>query len=460
MNDDFLRRLRVRPSPQFLARLKSRLDREPLRPRVSVVSTVLAAVLAGASAWALASFALRGEFVGLHWSVWGIHAVGSEYVAKNVSSQAGSPGSGHGWGPNPWAAANRPSQEPSHKNTPTPSVVPIPQSTTAAPGATTAQYSGGVGLVQAPPVRLRMGVAPGAELLVRRMVERFVRGGNTLPEPTVGSTERLLASLCAAGRPLDFVVVPRRMTAAESAGCNTPWGGGAVEVKLGSEALVIVRSKLYGALPLSTLDIYRALGKTIPGPGSPGALMLNRYTTWNEVDRALPPDRIQVLGPAFDSAQGQLFRRFVMERGCESVPSFAALQSADQEVACRDVRTDGAYASAPEQYPALLQRLQMLPTLLAIVPYGTLQLTGDALIASPIDGVEPTAASITSGAYPGSRIVYLYVNKNPRVSPAVLGFLQYGLDALDRDSPSGTFVPVPRDERDEIRTNTLNALTQ
>ncbi|HXR93251.1 MAG TPA: substrate-binding domain-containing protein [Steroidobacteraceae bacterium] len=462
MNDDFLHRLRVRPAPQFLARLKSKLDREPLRPRVSVVSTVLAAVLAGASAWALASFALRGEFAGLHWSVWGIHAAGSEYVAKSAPPRAGSPDSRQGWGPNPWAAANRPAQEPSHKNTAiaTPGVVPIPQSTTAAPGATTAQYSGGVGLVQAPPVRLRMGVAPGAELLVRRMVERFVRGGNTLPEPTVGTTERLLASLCAAGRPLDFVVVPRRMTAAESAGCNTPWGGGAVEVKLGSEALVIVRSRLYGALPLSTLDIYRALGKTIPGPGNPGALMLNRYTTWNEVDRALPPDRIQVLGPAFDSAQGQLFRRFVMQRGCESVPSFDALQSADQEVACRDVRTDGAYASAPEQYSALLQKLQMLPTLLAIVPYGTLQLTGDALIASPIDGIEPTPATIASGAYPGSRIVYLYANRNPRVSPAVLRFLKYGLDALDMDAPSGAFVPVPRAERDQIRTSTLSTLTQ
>src|SRR6185312_10118 len=104
-------------------------------------------------------------------------------------------------------------------------------------------------------------------------------------------------------------------------------------------------------------------------------------------------------------------------------------------------------------------KLQMLPTLLAIVPYGTLQLTGDALIASPIDGIEPTAATIASGAYPGSRIVYLYVNKNPRVSPAVLGFLQYGLDALNMDSPSGAFVPVPRAERDEIRTHTLNGLT-
>lgn len=462
MNDDFLHRLRVQPPPEFLARLKARLDRRPLRPRASLARTVLAAVLAGASAWALASFALRGEFVGLHWSGWGIHAVESGHVTTSAVAQTGSQDTPKAWGPNPWTSAGRRTPQVPHKSTGngTSTIVPIPQSATEAPGATTAQYSGSVGFVQAPPVRLRMGVAPGAELLDRRMVERFVRGGNTLPEPTVGPTERLLASLCAAGRPLDLVVVPRRMTAAENARCNTPWGGGAVEVKLGSEALVVVRSKLYGALPLSTLDIYRALGKSIPGPGNPGSLMPNPYTLWNEVDRALPPDRIRVLGPAFDSAKGQLFRRFVMERGCESVPSFAALQSADQEVACRDVRTDGVYASAPEQYPALLQQLQMLPTMLAIVPYGTLQLAGDALIASPIDGVEPTAATIASGAYPGSRIVYLYVNKSPRVSPSVLGFLQYGLDALDLDSPSGAFVPVPRAERDEIRTNALNALKQ
>lgn len=462
MNDDFLHRLRVQPPPRYLARLKSRLDRQPLRPRVSVASTVLAAILAGASAWVLASFALRGEFAGLHWTGWGMHAAESPRAKTSAFSQHGSQGTANAWGPNPWAAPSRPAQEQLHHDTAiaTPSAVPVPRSTIAAPRATTTQYSGGVGLVQVPPVRLRMGVAPGAEMLVRRMVERFVRRGNPVPEPMVGSTERLLASLCAASRPLDFVVVPRRMTAAESAGCNTPWGGGAVEVKLGSEALVVVRSKLYGALPLSSLDIYRALGRKIPGLGHTAGIMLNPYTTWSEVDPALPPDPIRVLGPAFDSPQGQLLRRFVMERGCESVPSLAGLQSLDQEDACRDVRSDGVYASAPEQYPALLQELQMLPTTLAIVPYGTLQLTGDALVASPIDGVEPTAATIASGAYPGSRIVYLYVNRMARVSPAMLVFLQYGLDALDMDSPSGTFVPVPRAERNEIRANALKALKQ
>ncbi|HWG32387.1 MAG TPA: hypothetical protein VN676_17690, partial [Steroidobacteraceae bacterium] len=47
---------------------------------------------------------------------------------------------------------------------------------------------------------------------------------------------------------------------------NYRWGSGMVEVKYSYQAIILVRSKLYGALPLSPRDIYLALAKTVPDP--------------------------------------------------------------------------------------------------------------------------------------------------------------------------------------------------
>jgi phosphate transport system substrate-binding protein len=471
MNEDFLHRIRVQPSPQFLARLKAKLDRQPSQePRARLVRSLAAGLLIGVSALAVASLALRGEFAGWRWTGWGVAYVGSDHMgtgtAANTSAEPGTTASRNGWGSNPWASASQPPPEKSPRKAArkaasgTVAVIPIPPSSTAAPGASAARYSIGPGLVPALPPRVRIAISPEADVLTKRIVQRFVRAGNNQPEISVELTDRLLVNLCSSANPVDFAIMPRQMTAAESAKCRTPWNGpSTVDVRLGSEAVVLVRSKLYGVLSLSMRDIYLALAKTIPDPANPAALAANHYLTWSEVNPALPPDRIQVLGPALDSEMGQAFLTLVMERGCDTVPSLAALAGSAHESACRDVRDDGVYADAPEGYPALVQKLQMLPTVLAIVPYGMLQLTGDALVASPIDDVEPTIQSIASASYPGSRALHLYVNRNRRGS-AMRGFLQYSLDTVDVDNEVGVFIPLPRAERAEIRTNALNALTQ
>jgi phosphate transport system substrate-binding protein len=466
MNEDFLHRIRVQPSPQFLERLKAKLDRQPSQePRARWVRSLAAGLLIGVSALAIASLALRGEFAGWRWTGRGVTPVGSEPMGAgrtaSAASKAGAKDTRNGWGPNPWASASQRAPEKSRRKPAgdTAAVVPIPQSGTATPATTTAQYSnGGAAPVQAPPVRLRIATSPEADVLTTRIVQRFVHDGYTQPEVSVEPTDQLLANLCTANGPFRLVTVPRPMNATENAKCGISMHAPlAADVKLVSEAVVLVRSKLYGALPLSVRDIYLALAKTIPDPANPGALKVNHLMTWNEVNPTLPPDRIEVLGPALDSELGRAFLTIVMERGCKSL--LAALPSLPREAPCSEVRDDGVYATAPEGYPALLQRLQMLPTVLALVPYGTLQTAADALVASPVDDVEPTSESIASGRYPGSRTLHLYFNRDYG-SQMMRRFLEASLDAVDRDYPFGAFVPLPRAERAEIRTNAFNALMQ
>lgn len=133
-------------------------------------------------------------------------------------------------------------------------------------------------------------------------------------------------------------------------------------------------------------------------------------TSWNEVNPSLPADRIQVFGPPPTSATGELFVTLLMETGCNTFASMAALQGAAHDAACRQVRDDGVYADAPETYSLFEQQLQMSPTVVGVVGYA--QLRGSAFALSPVSGIVPSQQTIRDGSYPGSRTLYLYVSKS------------------------------------------------
>jgi phosphate transport system substrate-binding protein len=462
MNEDFLHCLRAQPSPEFLARLKSRLDRQPLHPRVGLVRAVLAAMLAGASAWALASFALRGEFAGLHWT-WDAVLSGRSSTRAAGTSTAGTREqvARNGWLRDPWvpAAGHTPPVRSQKRGSGsgTGPVVPIPGSVTAASTATAAQYNSAAGL---PPSgggeRLRIAVTLHADAYPNTIVKNFIRAGFNAPEVSVESADAILGHLCA-DNSLDFASVTRRMTPTEAATCNR-WGMPPVEVKYAHQAVALVRSKLYGAFPLSARDIYLALAKTVPDPANPAVTIRNPYTSWNEVNPALPSDPILVLGPAATSERGQAFVSLLIEAGCsKSPPPIARRSVAAYESLCRTLRSDGIYADLPQTL--LDQKLQMQPTVLAVIPYSTLQLRGGSLAASPIDGVVPSQQSIQDGSYPGSRTMYLYVNQNQaRRLSSMRSFLVLFLRPLDNDYREDLTMGLGRAERAAILDNTFNAL--
>jgi phosphate transport system substrate-binding protein len=202
------------------------------------------------------------------------------------------------------------------------------------------------------------------------------------------------------------------MTAAESEACARAGNANPVEVRLGAEAVVLVRSKLYGPLPVSARDVYLALSRTAPDPANLTVLAANRRATWNDVDPALPPDYIQVFGPLLTSRQGQVFLSLVMEAGCDTFASIAALQKpADREAACRAVREDAYTEVNVAGYPQFVQRLLMYPNAIGIFGYPFYMQSGDALVVSAMGGVLPTPQSIADGSYPGARNFYLYVNR-------------------------------------------------
>ena len=118
------------------------------------------------------------------------------------------------------------------------------------------------------------------------------------PEPafTMMTSDVVFPSLCAVGNSIDTVVVDRRMLPEELDACRRS-NKHIAEVKFGYEAIVLARSNLYDAPKLSTRSIFLALAREIPNPSHPEELIKNPNVTWDQVDSALPSERIDVTGP-------------------------------------------------------------------------------------------------------------------------------------------------------------------
>jgi phosphate transport system substrate-binding protein len=72
-------------------------------------------------------------------------------------------------------------------------------------------------------------------------------------------------------------------------------------------------------LKLTRKDLFLALAKNVPDPSGAEKLVPNPYKTWQEVNPALPADKIEVLGPPPTSGTRDAFLELVMEEGRQRV---------------------------------------------------------------------------------------------------------------------------------------------
>lgn len=73
----------------------------------------------------------------------------------------------------------------------------------------------------------------------------------------------------------------------------------------------------------------------------------------------------------------------------------------------------------------------------------------DTLKAFKVNGVEPNAETITSGDYPLSRPLFIYVNTESLARPEVNAFVKYYLENAVSLAEDQQYVPAPQDALDE-----------
>jgi len=246
------------------------------------------------------------------------------------------------------------------------------------------------------------------------VAERFGRGGK-FKTPKVESTGtgggfKLFCAGVGAGHP-DLTNASRAIKAGERQDCAANGVKDIIEVKVGYDGLSVANSRKAPAFKLTRRDLYLALAKQVPDPANPQVLVANPYKTWNQINKALPAEKIEVLGPPPTSGTRDAFVELVMQQGCSTFPWIKALKDVDEsrfKRVCDAIREDGAYVEAGENDNLIVQKLQANPKALGIFGYSFLEENISQLQGATIEGVAPEFDNIASGRYPVSRPLFIY----------------------------------------------------
>ena len=259
----------------------------------------------------------------------------------------------------------------------------------------------------------------------------------------------------------DIANASRRMNANEFATCQKNGVKEIVEVMVGYDGLVIAQSKAGADLPLTRRDVYLALAKTVPDPANPSNLIPNPYTTWKDVNKALPAVKIEALGPPPTSGTRDSFVELYMQAGCRTFAWLNTLRGQDEprfKRACDTVREDGAYVEAGENDNLIVQKLVANKDAVGIFGYSFLEENLDKLKGAKVDGVAPTFETVAASKFPASRPLFIYVKKqHVNVIPGIEEFIaEYTSDkALGEEGylADKGLVPPAKAEANKIRAD-------
>ncbi len=230
-----------------------------------------------------------------------------------------------------------------------------------------------------------------------------------------------------------------------------------VEVKIGFDGIVIASSKKAKPMALTVKDLWLALAKEVPEPGT-GKLVANPFKTWKEINPEFPPIKIEVLGPPPTSGTRDAFVELVMDVGCKEFSAIKDLEKADEKkakVVCATVREDGAYIEAGENDNLIVNKLVANPNALGIFGYSFLEENLDKIQGETVNGVAPTFESIADGKYPVSRPLFFYIKKAhvdviPGIKEYVTEFTSEKAAGSEGYLANKGLIPLPPAQRKQI----------
>ena len=285
----------------------------------------------------------------------------------------------------------------------------------------------------------------------------------------------------------DITNASRRIKKSEFQKC-TDKGIKLTEVKVGYDGIAIANAKSAPKYNLTRQAIFFAMAKQIPevdgNGGYTGKLVANTYRTWDQIFPSLPATPIKVMGPPPTSGTRDAFAELAMEGGCKTVPWIKALKSDSKKAKkagdkalskslknqyksiCHTIREDGAYVEAGENDNLIVQKLIASPNMLGVFGFSFLDQNSDKVQGSTIDGTELTFDTISSGKYPVSRPLYMYikndhVGKVPGIKEFVAEFVSDSTWGNDGYLAEKGMIPMPDAERAQFNSDatTLNALS-
>lgn len=241
--------------------------------------------------------------------------------------------------------------------------------------------------------------------------ESFTRSYPDFKSPIIESTGtgggiQLFCQGVGAATP-DIANASRRMKASEYATCQQNGVTDILEIQVGLDGIALASAKGGIMMNLTPQLVYEALAASPYGKEQTAK-------NWSDVDPSLPDQPILVYGPPSTSGTRDALKELVLEAGCKTDETTAALKESDEDSydrICTEVRSDGAYVDQGEQDNLIVQKIEGNPNAVGIFGYSYLEENADKVQGLPMNGVDPTYENIASFAYPGARPLYMYVKK-------------------------------------------------
>jgi phosphate transport system substrate-binding protein len=255
----------------------------------------------------------------------------------------------------------------------------------------------------------------------------------------------------------DIANASRRIKDSEIAQCKQNGVSEIVELKIGYDGIVVANSKQAKPLLLELRQLWLALAKQVPD--GEGKLKPNDYMQWSQIDPKLPAIKIEVLGPPPTSGTRDAFAELALESGCSSFPWIKALKASDEKTfksICHSIREDGAFIEAGENDNLIVQKLEANPSAFGVFGYSFLDQNSEKVQAATVGGVAPTFESISSGKYPVSRPLFIYVKKaHVGVIPGIAEYIAE-FESSRAAGPEGYLsdkgmIPMPEQEQTQYR---------
>jgi phosphate transport system substrate-binding protein len=212
----------------------------------------------------------------------------------------------------------------------------------------------------------------------------------------------------------DLANASRAIKKSEKELCAKNGVKGITEIKIGYDGIVIANVVGATKLSLTKGQVFKALARKVPAGGK---LVDNPYKKWSDIDSKLPAKKIEVYGPPPTSGTRDAFVELVMQKACVNLPEFKAEypDKKKRKKACHVLREDGAFIEAGENDNLIVQKLKNNSDALGIFGFSFLDQNASSVQSSKIDGVKPTFENISSGDYPVSRPLFVYL-KDSHVS--------------------------------------------
>jgi len=284
-------------------------------------------------------------------------------------------------------------------------------------------------------------------------------GYNVVVESTGSGGGHKLFCSSADGNSPDITNSSRRQKKSEFDNCVNNGVDEVVEVKIGFDGIVLANAVDAPLMNMSLKDVYMAFAKEVPTSDTDCTMKANPFTTWSEINPALPGNKIEAYGPPPTSGTRDAFVEIAMEGGAKQVKCLADLRKEDKKAfanLAHTLREDGKWIDAGENDNALVQTLVNTPTAVGVFGYSFLDQNADKIKGANIDGTAPEFENIAAGDYPVARSLYFYIKKGHIGStPGLQEFaLEFTSDAAS--GPGGYLeeiglVPLPDAERAAVR---------